>query len=290
MKTIRLTSLLILFSILGSTLSAQQPPKATAQPVTETFFGKVIVDRYRNLENLNDSTVMNWYKEQASFTEEQFSKLPIRNAILNELRELDSKFRYTIKLVPGAFPTYRGQQVFYVKNNPRDQSEKLVSRQTKTGKEVLIFDPNETNQSGHLNVISGFSVNDNGSTVSVVIIQQGKEVGRLLIIDTKSGKIVDSIMRVVAPANWVSKNSFMYVQYHSDDVLSKRFRLNREGKEHTIGTNSVNDPIILSYENNPDIVADSTIYPDVSLPHENAKYLIALLRSVEQFNDVYVSK
>jgi prolyl oligopeptidase len=290
MKVTSLISFLTLISILDIALYAQQPPKAPSQPVTETFFGKQITDRFRNLENLNDSVVMNWYKEQAAFTEKQFNKIPIRDTILSELKELDSKFKYTVKLMPYVVPTYRGNYTFYVRADGEDQSEKLYVRRTGSNTNILLFDPNKNNTSGHLNVISGLSINDDGSKASVVIVQQGLEVGRLLIIDTKSGKQIDSIARVVGPASWIGANEFMYVQYHSSNVLDKRFRLNREAKTHLVGTNGANDPVVLSHENNPEIVIDSTLYPEVSAPHKNAKYLVALLRSISQFNDFYVSK
>ena len=69
-------------------LFAQQPPKAPTKPVTETFFGKQVIYPYRNLENLNDSTVMNWYKAQAAYTEEQLKKLPLRETLFVEMKEL----------------------------------------------------------------------------------------------------------------------------------------------------------------------------------------------------------
>lgn len=111
MKVINLSNRLAILYIAQPCLYAQ-PPKAPSQPVTETYFGKQITEPYRNLGNLSDSTGMNWYKTQAVFTEEQFNKLPIRDTIRNELRKLDSKFKFTVKLMPGVVPTYRGHYIF----------------------------------------------------------------------------------------------------------------------------------------------------------------------------------
>lgn len=270
-------------------LYAQQPPKAQSKPVTETFFGKQVIDPYRNLENLNDPAVMNWYKAQAAFTEEQLKKLPLRETIFRQIKELDSRLKYTIKIGPSMVPAYRGNYIFYVKTFANEQTGKLYYKQAGNNNDVLIFDPNKDNKSGKLNVISGFRVNDEGSKISVVVTQQGNEVGRLLIIDTRQKKQIDSIERIWDPADWIDNETFMYAQFPSANVHSSRFLLNQEAKKHIIGKDISKDPVILSFKNNPDIVPDSSKFPRIYIPHKNANYIIAHMGASEQFNDVYLS-
>jgi len=288
MKSLHLLSFIFLF-LLPKGLDAQQSPKAPSHPSTETFFGEQITDLYRNLENLNDSSVMNWYKAQAAFTDEQLKKLPFENTILNELRQLDSKFKYSIRLAPLMAPIFRGNDVFYIKTAANEQSGKLYFKQEKAEKEILIFDPDKGNKTGVSNVISAFSVNHDGSKLSVVVIQQGNEVGRLLIIDAKLHKQIDSIEKVKEPADWLNQKIFFYTQYKSADVHDVRYRLNREAKRHLIGRDEKYDEVILSHNNNRDIIPDSSNYPRVFVPHENSKYVIGLVRTPERFNDVYLS-
>ena len=274
---------------LFSAIAQDKPPKAPSQPATETYFGKQVTDPYRNLENLHDSNVLRWYKAQAAYTDKELTKLPMREMILKELKELDSKFKYEIKLNPYT-PAYSGNNIFYIKTFADEQFGKLYYKRANENTDHLIFDPNEHNKSEILNVIAGISVNDDGSRISVVVIQQGNEVGRLLIVDPKLKKQIDSIERVKEPAAWLEKETFIYTQHHSADVLNNRFRLNREAKKHVIGTVNKEDQIVLSYNNNPHIVSDSLKYPLVYVPHKNAKYIIGHVRSVEQFSDVYLSK
>lgn len=274
--------------VLITPLSAQ-PPKAPSQPVTESFFGKEITDPYRNLENLRDSAVMNWYKAQAAYTEGQLGKLLIRETIYKELKELDEKFSYKINVRPNLIPAYRGNDVFYVKTFADEQTGKLYCKPGK-GNDILIFDANENNHSGILKLISGFEVNDDGSKIAVVITQAGNEVGRLLVIDRKQKKIVDSVERVWDTPSWVNKETFFYFQLPSADVTNKGFLSNNQAKKHTIGSNVSADPVILSYEKNPEIVPDSAHFPIVSIPHKNASYVIGHIAGSEQFNDVYLSR
>ena len=62
---IKKISLVLLFSAMAF---SQNTIKAPSQPVKEVFFGKEIIDEYRNLENLNDSSVINWLKTEADLT------------------------------------------------------------------------------------------------------------------------------------------------------------------------------------------------------------------------------
>jgi prolyl oligopeptidase len=290
MKAVCLINFFILFSALDINLYAQQPPKAPSQPVTETFFGKVVTDTYRNLENLSDPTVMNWYEAEAAYTAEQLKKLPLRDTIFRELKELDAKFKYTIKIGPSLIPTYRGNYIFYIKTFADEQTGKLYYKPGPKSDDILIFDPNKNNNSGILNVISGFSVNDDGSKISAVVTQQGNEVGRLLIIDTKLKKQVDSIERIWRNPDWIDNETFIYGQYRSADVHNKSFRQNREAKRHVIGKDVSSDPVVLSYRNNPRIIPDSSHFPRVYIPYKNARYIIGHVDGVEQFNEVFLSR
>jgi prolyl oligopeptidase len=267
-----------------------QPPKAPSQPVTETFFGKQVTDPYRNLEKLDDSTVMNWYKAQAAYAEEQLSKLPLRETIYNELKQLNDRFEYEIVIRPGLIPVYRGNTIFYVKINAGEQAGKFYYRQTSSGSDVLLFDPNLNNLSTVPGVINSFSLNDDGSKAAVIVTSGGKEMGHLFTINIGAKQVIDSIEMVRDPVNWWGNEIFFYTQYRFSDIHNKGYLSNRVAKMHTIGKNASTDPELLSYKKNPHIVPDSSNHPEVSVPHKNAGYLVALVASSTQFNDVYLTK
>ena len=285
--SVRITMLLLL--LLASQIINAQPPKAPLAPVTENLFGREITDRYRSLENLGDSTVMKWYKAQAAYTEQQLSKLPFRDAIYNELKELDQKFSYKITIRPNLIPDYYGNDILYVKTLADEQIGKLYCK-TGKGNDILIFDPNKNNNSGKLNVISGFKGNEDGSKIAVVIVQQGNEVGRLFVIDRQQKKIIDSVERVWDPPSWMDNETFFYSQLPSADVTNKGFLSNNEAKKHTIGKVASSDIVILSHKNSRDLVPDSANFPFISVPHGKAAYIIGHIAGSEQFNDVYLAR
>lgn len=285
----QLFQLTVVFFLLHSEIALNaQPPKAPSQPATETFFGNQIIDRYRNLENLTDSNVITWYKAQSAYTDEQLSKLPLRESIYNELKNLDDKFKFKIAIGPGRFPAYRGTNIFYIKTFAGEQVGKLYCK-PHNGNDILIFDPNKDNSPGLLSTICSFSVNNDGSKVCVIVSSGGKEMGRLLILDTRTRQQVDDIDRVWQPADWIDNATFTYTQGPTADVHNQGFLSNHQSKKHIVGKASATDPVLLSYKNNPDVVPDSAKFPQVYLPHKNASYLVGVVASAEQFNDVYLS-
>jgi len=282
--------IIILLLLNGEIALNAQPPKAPEEPVTETFFGKQVTDPYRNLENLEDSSILNWYKAQAAYAEEQLKKLPQREMIYREIKELNDQFKYQIRIGEYFAPVYRGNKIFYVKTLAGEQTGKFYYKHAGNGKDILIFDPNKNNHSQILNVISGFSVNDDGSKTCLIVTRGGNEVGHLFILDTRLKQAIDSIERVWWPANWQNNEIFFYTEAATADVHNKSVLSNWVVKKHTIGKDVSTDVELLSYKNNPGIVPDSSKFLDISMPHKNARYLIAAVAGSQQFNDFYLSR
>jgi prolyl oligopeptidase len=58
-------------ALLGALTAAQAQPALPAtpkRPVSDTYFGKTVVDNYRWLEDMNSPEVQDWFKSQSDFT------------------------------------------------------------------------------------------------------------------------------------------------------------------------------------------------------------------------------
>jgi prolyl oligopeptidase len=139
------------------------------------------------------------------------------------------------------------------------------------------------------NSISGFTVNDEGSKAIVIVVAAGNEVGRLFIVDTRTKEVIDSIERVWFLPNWQGNEEFFYTQAPLSDVHNKGFLSNWVAKKHVVGNDASTDVVLVSHQNNPDIVPDSALFPEVSLPHTNSLYLACDVAAARQFNDAYLS-
>lgn len=285
MKTITMLLLLLLQLNLYA-----QAPKAPSQPVTETFFGMQVTDIYRNLENISDPAVLNWYQAIAAYTENKLKELPGRESVLKQLQETDSRFNYKVDIGQNKLVDRRKNKVYYIKVLNTEQTGRFYSKDMISGKEVLLFDPNKNNKSGNLNIINGYSVNYDGSKIALVIMTAGKEIGNMLIIDGQTGIPLDSIQTVWSPADWIDNETFYYHQHGTANVHSSSFFINTVSKKHKLGENAKNDPIVFSYKKNPQQITDSAHFPWVYSPHRNAKYVVGYVAGVMKFNDIYLAK
>ena len=64
-------------------------PQTQKHPVVDTIFGKVVVDEYRWLEDMNSQQVKDWLKAQADYTTNILNKIPERDALIEEYKKLD---------------------------------------------------------------------------------------------------------------------------------------------------------------------------------------------------------
>ena len=71
MKTITLKKITILslgIAFTGNSFAQNKQEKAPSFPVTDTYFGIKVEDKYRNLEDLKSEQTLTWLKAQADYT------------------------------------------------------------------------------------------------------------------------------------------------------------------------------------------------------------------------------
>ena len=123
--------------VFSTTCNAQYnyPPTKTVDS-SDTYFGVTYKDPYRWLENMKDTTVISWFKQEANFTNNILNKIPGRDKLIAEWKMLD-------KLQPPKIilQYYKNGRLFYLKQMPGEKVMKLYYRVGMNGKEILLFDP-----------------------------------------------------------------------------------------------------------------------------------------------------
>jgi prolyl oligopeptidase len=187
----------------GDTLTQ---PVAPVIPVTDTYFGKKVVDPYRWMEDLKSPQVQSWMKAQAAYTKDYLARLPGRDALISRIESLDNAATRLGGL------QLHGSRYFYLKTNPGDQTPKLYVRDGLTGPERLLVDAQLLGGTGKRYTISGYYASTDGSLVAVEIAPGGSEEGVLRILDAATGKVLpDSIDRVwEASVSWDPSGTFFY--------------------------------------------------------------------------------
>jgi prolyl oligopeptidase len=167
-----------------SVFAQSHPPVTKKTPVTDTYYGKQVVDNYRWLENVNDPEVQSWFKSQGEYTDNIMKKIPGRDSLVKEWMALD-------KLKPAE--RYRlsmhNNRYFYLKQLPEEKVGKLYYRDGKSGKEILLFDPaTYAGEKGKTYSINQFVENNDGSKVALCVTEGGAEVGTIRIMNVATKK------------------------------------------------------------------------------------------------------
>lgn len=101
--------------------------------MTETFFGQSVTDLYRHLENLDDPTVVAWYKGQAEYAQSVLESIPGRKSLLAKMKEFDARF--TVRA--GSFNVTDNDRRLYLKLTLEDDTPKIFCRARRTGNGIL---------------------------------------------------------------------------------------------------------------------------------------------------------
>ncbi len=254
-------------------------PETPKQPVTDTIFGKVIVDNYRWLEDVSTQQVQHWIKLQSDFTNKMLDKIPGRNSLIEEYKKLD-------ELTPSDIHVARREsgRYFYKKTMAGENVAKLYYRQGKEGKEVLLFDPHTYNNGQSKEITFNFLPSKDGKMVALSLTESGKadiSTVRVINVDTKKFNS-DSLYPVNSVQAWTpDSKGFLYGALQTSDQLSTNLFQDIAVKYHQLGTDPMKDKTILSRINNPNLELKAADLLFVNYSMDN-KYLIATIWSGSQ--------
>jgi prolyl oligopeptidase len=277
------TLILFLFS-LNANAQLKYPPSKMVDSV-DIYFGNTYRDPYRWLENMKDTTVVSWFKQQADYSTTILNKISGRDELIAEWKKLD-------KLQPTRFNgrLVQNGKIFYRKTLPGQAIGKLYYRQGITGKETLLFDPS-TYIKGKKLTIESFMPSYDGSRLAIAYSQQGAEVATVKIMDVESGQLLkDELFPVGEIQGWTfDNNALLYLALNTADNMDTQGFLNTKTKLHQIGTAAISDKDYFSNASYPALKIASKSIPYVGLSEEEKNYVFAGEYTVEAEYKMYYS-
>ncbi len=245
------------------------PPVAPVHDVVDKYWGVEVHDPYRSLENLKAPEVQTWIKAQADYTDGVLNKLPIRDALLARLEELDSGRAFRIS---GLERTADGR-LFYQKVRAEENLSKLYVRGANGGAERLLIDPSAmvSTDGGHFS-ISWYVPSPDGHRVVYGIAASGSEQDVLHVMDVETGKVLkDSIDRMEAgytEPQWLADGSgFFYSRLQKlapGAPETDGYRLSRACL-HRLGTAPAADPVVFATGLWPGVEIADVDFPSIVL-------------------------
>ncbi|WP_420574476.1 prolyl oligopeptidase family serine peptidase [Kordia sp.] len=287
--------LLVVFILLTScaketTVSFQRTvPTYIESNTSEKYHGKEIIDVFRPLENLKDSTVLNWYKKEATYAQSILQNISGRELLQTKTNDT------SIEITQLTFTN--DNHYYYLKKTTSENHAKLYCKYQLEGEEVLIFDP-ETyeNQSKNNYYINYFNPSWNNTKIVISLSKDDEEISEMIILDTKTKKKYSQTIQNVWPSalggvRWLSDDSGFFYEYipeinrDADDYLK-----NVQTILYKLGTNPNNRIVYFSKANNPEIKMNSADFPEVIVQNQNDKYLFSNVSGASAYYEYYYTE
>ncbi len=267
--------------------SFSPPPLFPEEIVTDNYFGKEVKDPYRNLENLEDSSVIKWLKDQEKYAKNLLHEIPGRLKLKENIYALDKKrdtaaWNLRIK---------SNNLYFYLKSVPEKDNDKLYYRSGYESKEIFLFDVTSYKKEYSINYISP---NYDGSKVVISMAKGGAEIGEMIILDVASKTLHKEVITNCWPSelggvSWFQDNkSFIYTHIPDVDKNSNGYTQNTASVLYTIGQDPKKLKVILSKKNNPELKIIPEDFPIVKVIKKgNQEILFGGIEGVGSYSDYY---
>jgi|SRR5450755_3730311 prolyl oligopeptidase len=279
------TYLIFLLALIMTKVSHAQYHYPEIQTVdsVDTYFGVKYKDPYRRLEDLKDSQVLTWYKQEADFTDSILNRISGRDELVRDVKILDKleqPWFYTFK--------YENGRVFYIKQDPGDDVGKLYYRNGIKGQDELLFDPQTYIKDSTLSV-SDFLPSHDGNKVVIAYTEKGKEIAILKVMDVNSKKYFpETINSSYTAFSWTFDDSaFLYNSLNSSDNTDAQFKLNPKTKLHKLGTPVYNDIDFFSDSSYPNMDIKPSEFTEASVNEDSKNYIFASVSSTRNENIIY---
>lgn len=262
-------------SVQQNSSTAMTYPKTKKVNHTDTYFGTQVQDPYRWLEDDRAEDTKDWVQREVAFTQNYLSKIPFREAIKNQLREIWNYEKISA-------PFKEGDYTYFYKNDGL-QAQSVLYRKDKSGKTEVFLDPNQFSKDGTTS-LAGISFNKKGNLVAYKISEGGSDWNKIIILDALTKKQLDKTLVDIKFSGiaWLGDEGFFYSSYDKPDgsVLSAKTDMHKI-YFHKLGTPQSQDQLIIGGEDFKRRYMGASVSDD-------QRYLIISAANATNGNELYI--
>ena len=250
-------TLIIMNSISIAAPQVPPAPVARVEPVTDTYFGEAVTDRYRWMENDKDPAWLPYLKGQNDHARAVLAALPRRAALLTRIQQLSGDIS-----APAAVQR-AGGRIFFQQRPAGANNYKLFV--VEGGTTRVLVDPTTLDTAGSHVSLDWWEPSHDGTKLAYGLSKDGSEDSTLQVMDVASGKILPERIADTAFATpqWLADNSgFFYNQLTGKIDTPERY-LDSRARFHRLGTDPATDPIIMARNLDPAVVFQNIQVPIV---------------------------
>lgn len=280
----------ILAGSLSFSAAAQALPVFPAQNVPQAFFGTVVDDPYRGLEDTKNPEVAAWMKAHATHARATLEALPGYAALARRIVELDEAVESRV----GEVRRTQGGELFFTRRGAKDNTYKLFVR-LPSGEERLLADPDDWQKdTGRPHAINYFMPSPDAKLVAFGISPAGSEDAAIHVIETATRKPIGKpIDRAQFPGiSWRhDARSFFYLRQQKlgpGMPVTERYQNSRVWL-HRVGEPSERDTLVLGPDVSSRVTVPRTDFPYVIVTPGSRYAIAAIYAGVQREIMLYVA-
>jgi prolyl oligopeptidase len=227
-------------------IEVKYPVTKKDSTIQDNYFGTIVPDPYRWLENDTSAETAAWVKVENDVTNGYLSQIPFREGIRKRYRELMDYEKYSA-------PHKEGDYIYYSKNSGL-QNQAVLYRQKKGSNDAEVFlDPNTFSKDGTTS-LAGINFSKDGSLAAYNISEGGSDWQKLIIVDAVKKKNLDDTLDIkFGAASWKGNDGFYYSTYDKvrDGSRLSGITENHKFYYHKLGTSQKDDQLVFGDDANP---------------------------------------
>jgi prolyl oligopeptidase len=241
---------LIFFSLMFiSALSFSQIKYPDTKKVDQQddYFGTIVKDPYRWLEDDNSAETKEWVEEENAVTQNYLSKISFREKVKERLEEMWNYAKYSS-------PFKEGDYYYFYKNDGLQNQSVLYRQKGLDAKPEVFIDPNVMSKDGTA-AIGTPSFSKNKKYAVYLEAQAGSDwqEAHVMVVGDKS-RLRDEVKYIkFSGTSWKGDDGFYYSRYPTPDEKNKLTTQNQHHKVyyHKLGTLQSEDVLIYEDKDHP---------------------------------------
>ena len=244
-------SIILFLYLFGQTMDAQTKlhyPKTQKVDVKDNYFGTIVNDPYRWLENDTSSAVKNWVKEENKITFDYLKRITYREKIAKRIEQLWNYPKYSV-------PFKGGNNYFFFKNDGLQNQDILYAQKDLNAEPEVFLDPNKLSKDGTVS-LTIYDVSNDGKYFAYGTASGGSDWNEIHIMKVSNKEKLNDDLK------WVK---FSGIAWFNDGFFYSRYPAPTKGEEltnkneyhkiyyHKVGTPQSKDSLIFENTSEPQI-------------------------------------
>ena len=249
-------------------------PETKKVDIEDNYFGTVVADPYRWLEDDNSDETSAWVEAQNKVTFAYLNRIPYRDEIKARLTEMWNYEKYTA-------PFKEGVYTYFYKNDGL-QNQYVVYRQKDGGEPEVFLDPNKFSDDGTTS-LSTLSFSDDGSMAAYAISEGGSDWRKVIVMDAVSKEIIGDTIKDVKFTDlaWKANEGIYYSSYDKPEGSELSAKTDHHKLYfHRLGISQEDDELVFGADVKRRYVGGSVT--------EDGKYLVITAAISTTGNELYI--